>query len=68
MLLLRSATPSSTVPLLLELTIGCALGGAILLSSTFPYRVLRERGLMTRERLMGMLLVMVAVRQFELAR
>jgi multiple antibiotic resistance protein len=31
------------------------------LSSTFLYRVLRERGLIAMERLMGMLLVMVAV-------
>ena len=31
------------------------------LSSTFFYRVLRERGLIAIERLMGMLLVMVAV-------
>ena len=33
----------------------------LLLSSTFLYRVLRERGLIALERLMGMLLVMVAV-------
>jgi small neutral amino acid transporter SnatA (MarC family) len=51
----------STVPLLLALTIAWALSGAILLSSTFLYRVLRERGLMAMERLMSMLLVMVAV-------
>ena len=61
LLLLQSATPSSTIPLLLALTIAWALSGAILLSSTFLYRVLRERGLMAMERLMGMLLVMVAV-------
>ena len=61
LLLLQSTTPSSTMPLLLALTIAWALSGAILLSSTFLYRVLRERGLMAMERLMGMLLVMVAV-------
>jgi multiple antibiotic resistance protein len=61
LLLLQSATPSSTMPLLLALTIAWALSGAILLSSTFLYRVPRERGLMAMERLMSMLLVMVAV-------
>jgi len=61
LLLLQSTTPSSTMPLLLALTIAWALSGAILLSSTFLHRVLRERGLMAMERLMGMLLVMVAV-------
>ena len=43
------------------MTIAWAIGGSILLSSTFFYRVLRERGLIAIERLMGMLLVMVAV-------
>ena len=60
-LLLQSATPASTGPLLLALTIAWAVSSAILLSSTSLYRVLRERGLMAMERLMGMLLVMVAV-------
>ena len=41
------------------MTIAWAIGGAILLSSTFFYRLLRERGLIAIERLMGMLLVMV---------
>ena len=47
--------------LLTALTIAWALSGCILLASTFLYRVLRERGLIAIERLMGMLLVMVAV-------
>ena len=47
--------------LTLALTIAWGVSGAILLSSTFFYRVLRERGLIAMERLMGMLLVMVAV-------
>jgi multiple antibiotic resistance protein len=59
LLLLQSA--NSQAELLLELTIAWAASGVILLSSTFLYRVLRERGLMALERLMGMLLVMVAV-------
>jgi multiple antibiotic resistance protein len=60
-LLLQSATPSSPGRLILALTIAGGVSGAILLSSTFLYRVLRERGLIAVERLMGMLLVMVAV-------
>ena len=43
------------------MTIAWALSGVILLSSTFLYRILGERGLIAMERLMGMLLVMVAV-------
>ena len=49
------------LPLTTAVTIAWAIGGVILLSSTFFYRVLRERGLIAIERLMGMLLVMVAV-------
>ena len=61
LLLLQSSTPSAAARLLLALTVAWAISGAILLSSTFLYRVLRERGLIAMERLMGMLLVMVAV-------
>lgn len=60
-LLLQSATPAWTGQLILALTIAWGVSGAILLSSTFLYRLLRERGLIAMERLMGMLLVMVAV-------
>jgi multiple antibiotic resistance protein len=61
LLLLESAASSSPGSLLLAVTIAWAASGAILLSSTFLYRVLGERGLIAMERLMGMLLVMVAV-------
>ena len=61
LLLLQRSAPGDTIPLFLALTIAWALSGVILLSSTFFYRVLRERGLVALERLMGMLLVMVAV-------
>ena len=40
------------------------LSAVILLGSTFLYRLLRDRGLIAVERLMGMLLVMVAVQMF----
>ena len=61
LLLLERSAPSQTGSLLVAVTIAWALCGAILLTSTFFYRVLRERGLIAMERLMGMLLVMVAV-------
>lgn len=61
LLLLQRTAPSQTGSLLVALTIAWALSGCILLASTFLYRVLRERGLVAIERLMGMLLVMVAV-------
>ena len=64
LLLLQRSAPGNTPSLLLAMTIAWALSGAILLSSTFFYRVLRERGLIAMERLMGMLLVMVAVQMF----
>ena len=61
LLLLQRSSPGDTVSLLIAVTIAWAIGGTILLSSTFFYRLLRERGLIAIERLMGMLLVMVAV-------
>lgn len=64
LLLLQRSAPGHTGSLLVALTIAWALSGAILLSSTFFYRVLRERGLIAMERLMGMLLVMIAVQMF----
>jgi multiple antibiotic resistance protein len=64
LLLLQRSAPGETAWLLLALTIAWAASGAILLSSTFFYRLLRERGLIAMERLMGMLLVMIAVQMF----
>ena len=61
LLLLDRTVPSSTLTLLLVVTVAWAVGGVILLSATFLYRVLGQRGLVAMERLMGMLLVMVAV-------
>ena len=63
LLLLRSG-PEKTPELLLALTIAWAVSAVILLSSNLLYRVLKERGLIAVERLMGMLLVMVAVQMF----
>jgi multiple antibiotic resistance protein len=64
MLLLLEESSRQKAPLLAAVTIAWALSGAILLSSGFFYRVLRERGLVAMERLMGMLLVMIAVQMF----
>lgn len=61
LLLLERTAPDRLGLLLVALTMAWGIAGAILLSSTFFYRVLRERGLVAMERLMGMLLVMVAV-------
>lgn len=61
LLLLQRTFPGDSTSLLIAITIAWVIGGTILLSSTFFYRVLRQRGLIAIERLMGMLLVMVAV-------
>ena len=61
LLLLQRTSPAQTGSLLIAMTIAWALSGSILLASTFFYRLLRQRGLIAVERLMGMLLVMVAV-------
>ena len=64
LLLLQQSDPDATPRLLLALTVAWALSAAILLSSTLLYRLLRQRGLIAVERLMGMLLVMLAVQMF----
>ncbi len=61
LLLLQSAPTSTPAALVVAVTIAWVITAAILLSSTFMYRILVERGLIAMERLMGMLLVMVAV-------
>lgn len=61
LLLLQRTAPDDTALLFIAVTVAWAISGVILLSSTFFYRVLGQRGLIAMERLMGMLLVMVAV-------
>jgi multiple antibiotic resistance protein len=61
LLLIQQTAGFSTSTLLLALTIAWGLTAIILLSSTFMFRMLGARGLIAVERLMGMLLVMVAV-------
>ncbi|MBL8291205.1 MAG: YhgN family NAAT transporter [Bryobacterales bacterium] len=64
LLLMQRSAAADMRLLLLAVTIAWALSGVILLSSTFFHRLLRERGLVAVERLMGMVLVMVAVQMF----
>ena len=64
LLLLQQSTPNSTLQLFLALTLAWTVTAIILLSSTVLYRLLKERGLIAMERLMGMLLVMLAVQMF----
>lgn len=64
LLLFQRSAPGQTGWLLLALTIAWALSAVILLSSTILYRLLRERGLIAIERLMGMILVMMSVQMF----
>ena len=63
-LLLLQSSPNSTLQLWVSLTLAWAVTAMILLSSTIFYRLLKERGLIAVERLMGMLLVMLAVQMF----
>ena len=64
LLLLEQSQANVTSQLFLAVTIAWALAALILLSSTLLYRVLKQRGLIAMERLMGMLLVMLAVQMF----
>jgi len=64
LLLLQQSSPNRTLALFLALTLAWSVTAIILLSSTSLYRLLKERGLIALERLMGMLLVMLAVQMF----
>jgi multiple antibiotic resistance protein len=61
LLLLFRSEPGRLVDWLMALTVAWAVTAAILMASTFVYRLLRQRGLIAMERLTGMLLVAVAV-------
>ena len=64
MLLLLQSSLNGTLQLWASLTLAWAVTAVILLSSTILYRLLRERGVIAIERLMGMLLVMLALQIF----
>jgi multiple antibiotic resistance protein len=61
LLLLVRSELGRLVDWLIALTVAWSITAAILLASTFVYRLLRRRGLIAMERLTGMLLVAVAV-------
>ncbi len=63
-LLLLQSGANSTIQLWLAVTLAWGVTAIVLLSSTILYRLLREKGLIAVERLMGMLLVMLAVQMF----
>ncbi len=63
-LFLVSTAPERTPAWIGALTLAWAASAAILLSSNLFYRVLRRRGLVALERLMGMVLVILAVQMF----
>ena len=64
LLLLQQSSPHNALQLFLALTLAWIITAIILLSSTILFRLLKERGLIAIERLMGMLLVMLAVQMF----
>jgi len=64
LLLLQQTSPNNTLQLFLALTLAWSVTAVILLSSTILFRLLKERGLIAIERLMGMVLVMLAVQMF----
>lgn len=64
LLLIQRSSPGATLLLFVAMTAAWAVSALILFSSTFLYRILQPRGLIAIERLMGMLLVMVAVQMF----
>jgi multiple antibiotic resistance protein len=63
-LLLMTTEPDRVVDWLVALTGAWLLTAIVLVSAPFLYRLLKERGLTAMERLMGMILVAVAVQMF----
>ncbi len=59
--LMLMSTKVPTLDLLIAITIAWLATAAILMASTPMHRVLGQRGLTAMERLMGMILVMMAV-------
>jgi len=63
-LLLLQSESSNLWQLWIAVTIAWGITALILLSSTYLYRLLKQKGLIAMERLMGMLLVMLSVQMF----
>lgn len=64
LMLMTSREPDRMAEWSLALGLAWIFNGAILLSSTLLFRLLGQRGLIAMERLMGMVLVAVAVQMF----
>jgi multiple antibiotic resistance protein len=64
LLLMTSAEPHHIGELFLALTATWLVSAAVLMASPLFYRILRQRGLVAMERLMGMILVALAVQMF----
>src|SRR3990172_1874388 len=64
LILMVRSDPGKFTEWLAALLIAWALTAVILLSAPFFYRILRRRGLVAIERLMGMLLIMISVQMF----
>jgi len=63
-LLLREANPNETLTLLGALSVAWLANALILGSATMLRRLLRDEGILAVERLMGLLLVIIAVQMF----
>jgi multiple antibiotic resistance protein len=63
-LLLKQSGNISLIQLLFAVTLAWAVSAVILYSAPYLYRVLKVRGLVAMERLMGMLLVILSVQMF----
>ncbi len=63
-LLLQSSDPENLLGLFISLVTAWALSSIILMSSSILFKILRKRGLIAVERLMGMLLVILSVQMF----
>jgi multiple antibiotic resistance protein len=61
LILMTKNAPGDTMNWLFALLIAWAISSIILLASPFLYKILKDRGLKAIERLMGMILVMMAV-------
>jgi multiple antibiotic resistance protein len=64
LLVMVNSQPEATGKWLVALLVAWAISAAVLLLSPVIARVLKERGAMAVERLMGMLLVMISVQMF----
>jgi len=63
-LLLREANPDATLTLFAALSVAWFASALILGSATWLQRLLRDEGILAVERLMGLLLVIIAVQMF----